>query len=222
MDMQIDLMPRLTILYGKLLKHRGLSTKAALVDDVAGELFRLYNQEHRHYHTLAHIHKCLREFDEVAALCSNDLAAEMALWYHDAVYETSWSDGVNERISANKALFDCIRLGVSDLSFQEAVVRNIMATRHVLQYSGDEALVADIDLSVLGSTWEKFIEYERQIRQEYRHVPDNDFLTRRSLVLDGFLRRPRIYQTEHFYNKYEKTARANIALSLARMRASNA
>ena len=56
-------------------------------------LSALYAQSHRHYHTIAHVQSCLAEFeqycespecpvaDELAIHC-----VEMALWYHDAVY----------------------------------------------------------------------------------------------------------------------------------------
>jgi predicted metal-dependent HD superfamily phosphohydrolase len=97
-----------------------------------------------------------------------------------------------------------------------------LATRHFPDVSGDAALVADIDLCILGYPWERFAEYERQIRDEYSQVEEKEFITGRLLILDGFLRRPEIYHTKHFREKYEKAARANLARSIMRLGAPHA
>jgi predicted metal-dependent HD superfamily phosphohydrolase len=187
-----------------------------LEEDLFEELFGLYGQAHRHYHTIRHVEECFREFDAVSPGCAEPVAVEMALWYHDIVYEPSSS--INERLSANKAIFDCARLGVEDNGFQTLIADLVLATRHVADVSGDAAFVADIDLAILGSPWERFSEYERQIRQEYASVPDKEFIVGRSQILDGFFRRKHIYQTDVLRDKYEKTARGNIARSLMRLR----
>lgn len=208
---------RLISLYAKLPRTRNARPGAEI--DLSKELAGLYSQEHRHYHTLQHIDECLREFVEVSNYCENVIAVEMALWYHDIVYEPSST--VNERMSANKAVFDCIRLGV-EYSFQTLVVDLVLATRHVMEVSGDAAIVADIDLSILGRPWNRFSEYEQQIQEEYANVPIKDFIVGRSQLLDGLMRRTRIYQTDVFRDKYEKTARGNIARALIKLRSKNA
>lgn len=57
----------------------------------AGETFDLlvdaYSQKHRHYHTGAHIDHCLREFDVAAGLAIEPAEVELALWFHDAIYD---------------------------------------------------------------------------------------------------------------------------------------
>jgi len=183
-------------------------------------LFALYSLEHRRYHNMMHVEECLEELDWSLYQCTDPIACEMAVWYHDVVYEPT-SDQ-NERLSANKALFDCLRLGVTDEVFKDAVVRLILGTKHSSEAKGDAATVADIDLSILGKPWERFSEYERQIREEYSHVPDRDFAAGRTAILDGFLRRPSIYWTTHFRERYEKPARANIALSIRKLGAAHA
>jgi predicted metal-dependent HD superfamily phosphohydrolase len=218
MDREYPLLCLLKNFYCRM--PRGAISHPGIADELAEELLRLYSQEHRHYHNLRHIEECLHEFGGVSMECSNPITVEMALWYHDIVYEPTATG--NERLSANKALFDCLRLGIEDKVFHDAVMELILATRHVDALSGDAALVADIDLAILGSPWERFSEYESQIRKEYAHVNDKEFSTGRQLILDGFMRRPQIYQTNTFRNKYEKLARANIALSLMKLRSQNA
>ena len=83
----------------------------------------------------------------------------------------------------------------------------------------DVQLLVDIDLSILGQPEDKFDEYEWQVRKEYEWVPENQFVAGRSEILRSFLDRLAIYSTRFFRNKYEAQARANIATSLARLRA---
>lgn len=72
------------------------------------------------------------------------------------------------------------------------------------------ALFLDLDLSILGGTEEEYDAYAREIREEYCHYSWDDYCKGRSEVMDGFLRRERLYFTTHFYNKYESVARNNI------------
>ena len=60
----------------------------------------------------------------------------------------------------------------------ERIYRWILATAHHgtqpdLNHEDDQDLkwVLDIDLGILSADAERFQEYERQIRMEYRHVP---------------------------------------------------
>jgi predicted metal-dependent HD superfamily phosphohydrolase len=82
----------------------------------------------------------------------------------------------------------------------------------------DAEIVVDVDLSILGAAPERFEEYERQIRAEYRWVPGFLFRRKRAKILQEFLARPRIFSTQTFIDRYEQQARANIARSLTRLR----
>ena len=50
----------------------------------------------------------------------------------------------------------------------------IMATEHSAMDeldTPDKQLLVDIDLAILGSSTERFVEYDRQVRAEYSYVP---------------------------------------------------
>jgi predicted metal-dependent HD superfamily phosphohydrolase len=76
-------------------------------------------------------------------------------------------------------------------------------------------LLADIDLSILGRAKEVFDAYEASIRLEYAWVSDPAFRAGRARVLGSFLARPRLFATPYFHERFETTARENLARSLA-------
>lgn len=176
-----------------------------------------YAEPHRYYHTAQHIVECLAEFDPVRHLAVHPVAVELALWFHDAVYETRASD--NEERSAELA-DQCLTDAASTSDLRLAVRDLILATKtHEASRHADAPLLVDIDLSILGQTETRFWEYERQIRQEYEWVPDDLFASRRAEILERFLARGRIYTTHWFFQSHEKQARYNLEASLRRLRA---
>ena len=56
---------------------------------------------HRAYHTLRHIEACLAWMRDAPLEDDDRIAAEFAIWFHDAVYDTRASD--NEERSADLA-----------------------------------------------------------------------------------------------------------------------
>jgi predicted metal-dependent HD superfamily phosphohydrolase len=77
----------------------------------------------------------------------------------------------------------------------------------------------DVDLAILGAPAERFDEYEQQVRAEYSWVPGVLFKRKRREILEGFLRRPTVYSTEHFRGRYEVAARANLSRSIHQLEA---
>lgn len=179
-----------------------------------GDIVARYSEPHRTYHTLGHIEHCLAEFEHVRHLAADPGAVELALWYHDAIYDTKTKD--SEERSAAFAL-ETIRGSLLPDNLGRSVVNLIMATKHVATPADpDIKLLVDIDLSILGQSESRFDEYERQIRKEYQWVAEDAFVAGRSAILISFIGRPNIYSTQFFRDKYEAQARRNIARSLAR------
>ncbi|KRG72033.1 HD domain-containing protein [Pseudoxanthomonas dokdonensis] len=182
-------------------------------DEVLAGLLAAYAQPHRHYHTLQHLDECLQGFEQGRVLALHPHEVELALWFHDAVYEVKAAD--NEQRSADWAAQALQQANVADACIAR-VHALIMATCHrALPVSADAQLLVDIDLSILGAAPARFAEYERQIRQEYAYVPGFLFKRKRGEILRGFLDRPRIYSTALFHDRLEAAARANLAGAVA-------
>ena len=139
---------------------------------------------------------------------------ELALWFHDAVYDPQRKD--NEERSADWARASVLAAGCS-AEIAGRVAALVLATKSHAAPAGDAdaALLLDVDLAILGAAPGRFDEYERQIRAEYAHVPEAEFRARRKQVLQGFVERQRIYATDAFHDALEARARTNLATSLA-------
>ena len=169
----------------------------------------------RAYHNLDPIAACLKELDTLKSpmfdLQRHDWQSiELALWLHDVIYDPKAVGSDNEEKSALFLL--------GHFPTQQTAARLVRVTDHkTTPETTDEALIIDIDLSILGQSESVFDTYEQAIREEYNPVPDDVFRVGRSRVLTHFLERKAIYTTPEFYEKYEEMARKNLERSLRKL-----
>ena len=180
----------------------------APADAVLAALLARWAEPHRRYHTLQHLRECLALFEEEAALAERPGEVAIALWFHDAVYDTSRHD--NEAASADWARH-VLRGAGAQADVADRVHALVMATCHAaVPVAPDARLLVDIDLAILGADAAGFYDYERQIRAEYAFVPEARFREKRAEILRAFLARPRIYATPRLAGRFEAAARANL------------
>ena len=104
-----------------------------------------YREPQRRYHTLQHLAEGLAHLDPMRRLATAPAEVELALWFHDAVYDVRGDD--NEARSAAWAA-DELRAAGAAAGAAERVHALVMATRHAaLPATADEALLVDIDPS---------------------------------------------------------------------------
>jgi len=188
-------------------------------DALYRQLIGRYAEPHRKYHNARHLGECLAGLAPVRAEAAHPGEVELALWFHDAVYDARSQD--NEERSADWARTACRQAGLP-AEVADRVGGLVIATRHdAVPQSGDARIIADIDLSILGAAPARFDEYERQIRQEYAWVPAQFFRRERRRILEGFLDRPRIFHSMHFFQSLESAARDNLRRSITRLAGSS-
>jgi predicted metal-dependent HD superfamily phosphohydrolase len=179
------------------------------------ELATRYAEPQRAYHNFSHIQECLEEFARARQLANDPEVVEAAIWYHDVVYDPRAKDNEEQSASFTE------RVGAAagwPETFQRRVTQLILSTKkHDASLDPDAPVLVDVDLSILGRERERFDEYETQIRKEYDWVPDEAFVAGRTAVLQNFLVRPRIYNTDFFRDKYESQARENLKHSISRL-----
>lgn len=176
------------------------------------ELAHRYSEPHRFYHTLQHLRECFSVLEPASHLALRLAEVQLALWFHDAVYDTHAQD--NEEQSARWAEQSLVAGGAS--ADAAARVRElVLATQHSAIPQGEDAqLLVDVDLSILGAAEPRFSEYERQVRQEYGWVSEDAFRQGRARVLTSLLDRSSIYSTAWFTARLEERARENLSRSL--------
>ncbi|MBW4473599.1 MAG: hypothetical protein KME45_24970 [Stenomitos rutilans HA7619-LM2] len=181
--------------------------------ELFAQLLEAYRQPHRAYHTVAHIEACLHQLNVAATEAERFTEVEVALWFHDAVYDLQATD--NEAQSALWASQALQQSGVSAVVC-DRITAMILATTHDRSpATHDGALLLDIDLSILGQAPKAFAVYEQHIRTEYHWVTEEGYRAGRSAVLERFLARSTIYYTPFFRERLEAQARWNLEQSIA-------
>jgi len=174
-----------------------------------------YSSPDRFYHNFTHIHDCLSVFDETSFLATHPEEVELAIWFHDAVYDTSRND--NEQRSSEWAEVVVQNAGLS-WQTAERVTSLILATRHQEEVKGvDAQLMVDVDLSILGRDPAVFWQYEENIRKEYAWVPEELFRRERVKILRSFLDRQHLYYYNEYRERFEAMARANLEQAIANL-----
>jgi predicted metal-dependent HD superfamily phosphohydrolase len=180
---------------------------------VHAELLARYSEPHRAYHTLQHLQECLSLRQELTTPCDSPAEIDIALWFHDAIYEPARND--NEARSAEWLGAVAAQAGLAE-DIRDRLHALVMVTRHsAMPATPDEAVLVDIDLAILGAQPERFAEYETQVRQEYRWVPEWLYRRKRREILAGFLDRETIYSTPECWQRFEDRARRNLTQSMA-------
>lgn len=180
------------------------------------DLTRFYSSPDRFYHNFKHIEEGLKQILEIKDKLVYPEEVIMAWYFHDAVYDTRAKD--NEEKSAWMAHNHLAPNGIISANILriDGLVLSTKHTGKVLE--NDAKYMVDVDLSIFGQTKDTFDEYESNIRKEYSWVSEGDFRRKRSSILECFLARRRIYQTDLFAERYEGRARINLERSLDRLR----
>jgi predicted metal-dependent HD superfamily phosphohydrolase len=139
---------------------------------------------------------------------------ELALWYHDVIYEPTGRD-LEER-SIERLSEDCAELRVAQ-GHALAATECVRATAHTggANPAGPAAeTTSDIDLSILARDPLRFMEYEYAVEEEHAGVWRPAFILARGRFLASLVASPSIFCTAPFRKRLESRARANISALL--------
>lgn len=202
---------------------RALGGDELAAEGVWSELDGHYTEDHRAYHTWSHIDHVHQVMEWILTRVPADrTAVELAVLFHDAVYDTPGQPGVspgsdplgNEAASAGFARTACSLVDLPD-ELGTVVHDLVLTTRDHRPDTRESAVLCDADLAILASEPATYEVYRRAIRVEYRHVPDDAFRRGRAAILAGLLARDRIYATSLMRDRAEAVARRNLTGELA-------
>ena len=184
----------------------------------------MYTDPRRHYHNIDHIYQCLEQVEKFDESESNRAVINMALWFHDLVYNVATSD--SEEISAQLAY---------DFLFRNGSVHCFLV-KTAIEYTNHKyyepftltcrseikkvySIILDIDLSILAADHADYINSSNRIFNEYEEVYSaHDLLIGRKQFLEKMLRR-KIYLTPLYQDLFEKKAQNNLSKELASIQA---
>ena len=179
------------------------------------ELKNKYSQKQRAYHNLEHVIDCLTQLDNYEDFIADKDVVELAIWYHDIIYNPYGKE--NELKSAQEAAHFISKQN-ADKNLIEKVYQLILCTIHTNPPTNEaEALIMDIDISILGSPEPQYIAYCEKIRKEYKWIPGPIYRSKRKEIMNRFLQRKRLYFTDYYYDKLEEIARINIYQEVKRL-----
>ncbi|ENW19594.1 hypothetical protein L313_2897 [Acinetobacter haemolyticus CIP 64.3 = MTCC 9819] len=174
---------------------------------VFNKLIAAYSEKQRAYHTVQHLYECLVLFESIRPDLNDENAVELALWFHDVVYDPQAKD--NELKSAE--LLEYYLAQDLSVDIVQKIKRWIIATqKHEATDELDLQFLLDIDLAILAASPERFDEYEQQIQQEFAWVDPDIYSIKRKQVLAHFYQTEPLYQTEYFQQNFEQRAKQNL------------
>jgi predicted metal-dependent HD superfamily phosphohydrolase len=206
--------------YFAIPNHLQVIQRLGLVED----LLKCYSEPQRHYHTTQHLFECLNLFKEYndsnKTGVQERLKISLALCYHDVVYKPLNKN--NERKSSeyftehfqNTILPLCFdhTVVLAWIKFCKGVKTLIRKSDHKTEpRTLSEKITRDIDLAIIGADPDRYVEYERQVREEYFHIPYSRFIDARADALRKLFKSDKtLYHTE-FFRARNKIAESNTA-----------
>ncbi len=178
------------------------------VTSLWNEIAKNHSKKSRYYHNLSHLENLYHNLLFIKEEISDWDITLFALFYHDIIYNVLKQD--NEDQSAKKAIEVLQTLSIASERI-ELCENMILATQgHQVSENTDINYFTDADLSILGSKWEEYEVYFKNVRKEYKYYPNFMYNKGRIKVLKHFIDMPRIFKTEHFYNTLENKAKNNL------------
>jgi predicted metal-dependent HD superfamily phosphohydrolase len=169
----------------------------------------------RHYHTPVHVLGMLSCAEEMS-LALND-AELLAVWFHDAIYDTTASPGDNERQSADW-MTEVLTAAGADAAIVHAAAQMIRWTACHLEPEIPPAFqtLLDLDLWGLSASPDIFGRQSTAVRSEMSHLGDEQYSRSTIGFFERLLQRPRLYRTDSFA-RFEKAARQQVTNEIRRL-----
>jgi predicted metal-dependent HD superfamily phosphohydrolase len=203
-DIELDLRARFFDL--------GLLQRVPVAELITGfnALARKYNEEHRHYHILGHLHDGFKVFDRFRHLAESPDHLAVSWYYHDSIYDIGVPARQNEERSAALLARQFRKWGFSEPEIAVMVAPVLSTTHDHEPVFNDGRLIVDIDLAGLGAPWEVFLRNNENVREEYRHVPEDKFREGNGAILGRFLGRTPLYYTPEIEKELGAQAKDNL------------
>ena len=202
----------------------GARADRAEIQRTARALVERWQEPDRKFHNLRHLVDVLARVDELAEETHVPDVVRLAAWYHGAVFSSSpqvayaGRGGEDEVASAELAREDLTALEVpADVVERVAELILDLARHDADERDVDALALCDADLGTLAVEPQRYAAYRRAIREEYAHIPEEDYVASRIAILTRLLQRRRLFVSP-FSLAWEEPARENLTAELSHLR----
>ena len=190
----------------------------------AGELLiERWSTPDRRFHNLRHLIDMLARVDELAEESHNPDIMRVACWYHGCVFSSDVEEvirgngGEDETASAAFAEADLRHLGVPMETVKRVCCLIVNLKRHMLdEHDIDAQALIDADLGTLAVDPQTYAKYVRLLREEYSHIPLEEYLRGRLTIVSRLLDREHLFHSP-LGQRWEHAARENLAAEQRRL-----
>ena len=188
--------------YVRSVRALGASAPVEAIGESGKALIEMWSSPDRHFHNLKHAINMLARVDELADESHDPDVMRLAAWYHGCVFSSAKEQtyrrngGEDEVASAAYAAGDLHRLGLPDATVDRICALILSLKRHSLPRNDIDALALnDADLGALAVEPQQYKRYRQLVRQEYAHIPTEDYLRARLTIITRLLDREMLFSS---------------------------
>lgn len=202
-----------------VLKNLGFSEDEA--KEIFEDFMNTYDKPSRGHHGIKHIETMLKGFDDFMVHSPDSIKVKNPDEFRFAIFMHDYINGEEEEVEksaeAAKTLLNRAFDGYDASNVEKLIfATDYSKTDRILSF--EEKLMQDLDLIILGESREKYNNYAKLIRLQYSDFSDDVFKPARAKIMQGFLDRPFIYNTQYYRARYEEKARENISKEIAALK----
>ncbi|MFT3944465.1 MAG: hypothetical protein QM705_11695 [Ancrocorticia sp.] len=195
-------------------------------------LIEAWSSDDRKYHGLHHVVELLTRVETLLPETGDPALVRLAAWFHGVCFSTSAeatytnNGGENEEASALFAEAKLYELGVDPEKARRVatLIRSMRIkptaspteTSRFQAIDIDEQALRDAHLGTLAVEPQKYKRYLELVREEYEHIPREDFLRARHAIITKLLARRQLFVTP-LARQWDQSARENLAAELQRL-----
>ena len=209
--------------YVRSVRALGASAPVEDIGQSGKALIEMWSSPDRHFHNLKHAINMLARVDELADESHDPDMIRMATWYHGCIFSSASEQtyrrngGEDEVASAAYAAGDLHKLGLPDATVDRICALILNLKHHSLPHNDIDALALnDADLGTLAVEPQQYKRYRRMVREEYAHIPVEDYLRARLTIITRLLDREMLFSSP-LGQRWERPARQNLQAEKQRL-----
>ena len=209
--------------YVRSVRALGASAPVEDIGQSGRALIEMWSSPDRHFHNLKHAINMLARVDELADESHDPDMIRMATWYHGCIFSSASEQtyrrngGEDEVASAAYAAGDLHKLGLPDATVDRICALILNLKHHSLPHNDIDALALnDADLGALAVEPQQYKRYRRMVREEYAHIPVEDYLRARLTIITRLLDREVLFSSP-LGQRWERPARQNLQAEKQRL-----